>query len=384
MTTEEKNPLLRLQDCGQSIWLDFIRRGMLESGELQTLIDEDGLRGVTVNPSILDKAIRQTDDYREAIEELVAQGKTAREMYETLAIEDVQRAADLFRPLYDESQGRHGFVSLEVSPHLAYDTQGTIEQVRYLWSELDRPNVMIKVPGTEEGLPAIEQLTADGINVNVTLLFGLPRYQEVADAYISGLETRLSAGEPVDRIASVASFFLSRITVLVDPMLEEMIEAGGPQAEKAARVRGETAIASAKLAYQIYQQIFEGRRPGRRPGHGRFQDAADGGARVQRLLWASTSTKNPEYSDIKYVEPLIGPKTVNTLPLRTIDAYRDHGDPAPRLEEEVERARETLEILPELGINLADVTQQLENEGVEKFVTSYEQLLAELEVRTQG
>jgi len=380
MTTEEKNPLLRLQDCGQSIWLDFIRRGMLESGELQTLIDEDGLRGVTVNPSILDKAIRQTDDYREAIEELVAQGKTAREMYETLAIEDVQRAADLFRPLYDESQGRHGFVSLEVSPHLAYDTQGTIEQVRYLWSELDRPNVMIKVPGTEEGLPAIEQLTADGINVNVTLLFGLPRYQEVADAYISGLETRLSAGEPVDRIASVASFFLSRITVLVDPMLEEMIEAGGPQAEKAARVRGETAIASAKLAYQIYQQIFEGPRP----GHGRFQDAADGGARVQRLLWASTSTKNPEYSDIKYVEPLIGPKTVNTLPLRTIDAYRDHGDPAPRLEEEVERARETLEILPELGINLADVTQQLENEGVEKFVTSYEQLLAELEVRTQG
>lgn len=372
---KDKNPLLKLQDHGESIWLDFIRRGMLESGELKRLIDEDGLRGVTVNPSILDEAIRQTDDYEEALDALAAEGKTAREMYEALAIEDVQRAADLFRPTYDRTEGHHGFVSLEVSPRLAYDTEGTIERVRYLWQRLNRPNVMIKVPGTEEGLPAIQQLTADGVNVNVTLLFGLPRYREVAKAYIQGIEERLSAGDPVDRIASVASFFLSRINVLVDPMLEEMIEAGGTEGEKAARIRGETAIASAKMAYQIYKQIFE---------EGRFRSAANQGARVQRLLWASTSTKNPAYSDIKYVEPLIGDKTVNTMPLPTIDAYRDHGDPAPRLEEGVAEARETLQILNELGIDIDEVTQQLEDEGVEKFVRSYDQLMEKLEKRAEG
>jgi len=371
----DKNPLLKLQDYGQSIWLDFIRRGMLESGELKRLIDEDGLRGVTVNPSILDEAIRNTDDYEEALEALTAEGKTPREMYETLAIEDVQRAADLFRATYDRTDGRHGFVSLEVSPRLAYDTEGTIERVRYLWEKLDRPNVMIKVPGTEEGLPAIRQLTAEGINVNVTLLFGLPRYREVAKAYIQGIEERLSAGEPVDRIASVASFFLSRINVLVDPILEEMIEAGGTEGEKAARIRGETAIASAKLAYQIYKQIFE---------EGRFRASANQDARVQRLLWASTSTKNSEYSDIKYVEPLIGDKTVNTMPPRTIDAYRGHGDPAPRLEEGVAEARETLQILDELRIDIDEVTQQLEDEGIEKFVRSYDQLMEELEQRVEG
>lgn len=372
---KDKNPLLELQDYGQSIWLDFIRRGMLESGELKRLIEEDGLRGVTVNPSILDEAIRETDDYEEAIEALAAEGKTPREMYEALAIEDVQRAADLFRPTYDRTDGRHGFVSLEVSPRLAYDTGGTIERVRYLWGSLDRPNVMIKVPGTKEGLPAIQQLTADGINVNVTLLFGLLRYREVAKAYIQGIEERLSAGKPVDRIASVASFFLSRINVLVDPMLEEMIEAGGTDGEKAARIRGETAIASAKLAYQIYKQIFE---------EGRFRSAANQGARIQRLLWASTSTKDPEYSDIKYVEPLIGDKTVNTMPPRTIDAYRDHGDPAPRLEDGAAEARETLQILGELGIDIDEVTQQLEDEGVEKFVRSYDQLMEELEQRAEA
>ncbi len=367
-----ENPLRQVQDYGQSIWLDFIRRGMLESGELQDLIEEDGLRGVTVNPSILDKAIRQTDDYEEAIEELVAQGKTAREIYELLAIEDVQRAADLFRSTYDRTQGRHGFVSLEVSPHLAYDTSGTVERVRHLWHTLDRPNVMIKVPATVEGLPAIQQLTAEGVNVNVTLLFGLPRYHRVAEAYIEGLKERMDAGQPVNRIASVASFFLSRIDVLVDPMLEEIIAAGDSKAEKAARIRGRVAIASAKLAYQLYQQIFE---------DGGFHTPADQGARVQRLLWASTSTKNPEYSDVKYVEPLIGPQTVNTMPLRTLEAFRDHGEPASRLTEGVEQAQETRRILSELGIDLDEVTQQLEDEGVEKFVASYDQLTAALEKR---
>jgi len=371
----DENPLLKLQEYGQSIWLDFIRRGMLESGKLKQLIEEDGLRGVTVNPSILDEAIRETDDYEEALEALAAEGKTPREMYETLAIGDVQRAADLFRPTYDRTDGHHGFVSLEVSPRLAYDTEGTVQRVRYLWQKLNRPNVMIKVPGTEEGLPAIQQLTADGINVNVTLLFGLPRYRQVAKAYIQGIEERLSAGKPVDRIASVASFFLSRINVLVDPMLEEMIAAGGTDGEKAARIRGDAAIASAKLAYQICKQVFE---------EGRFRAAANQGARGQRLLWASTSTKNPEYSDIKYVEPLIGENTVNTLPLRTIDAYRDHGGPAPRLEEGVAEARKTLQILGELGIDIDEVTQQLEDEGVEKFVKSYDQLMEELEKRAKG
>ncbi len=369
------NPLLQLQDYGQSIWLDFIRRGMLESGELRALIEEDGLRGVTVNPSILDEAIRRTDDYQEALRELAAQGKTARDMYEALAIDDVQRAADLFRPTYDGTQGRHGFVSLEVSPRLAYDTPGTIERVRTLWAMLDRPNVMVKVPGTEEGLGAIERLTAEGVNVNVTLLFGLPRYRRVAEAYIRGVEERLSAGQPVDRVASVASFFLSRIDVLVDPMLEEMMKEGGPRREKAGQIRGQVAIASAKLAYQIFSEIFEGER---------FQPAAEAGARVQRLLWASTSTKNPEYSDVKYVEPLIGPQTVNTLPLSTLEAYRDHGDPAPRLEDGVERAQETLDILAELGIDIDEVTQQLEHEGVRKFVDSYEQLFDELQAWSEG
>ena len=371
----DDSPLLKVQEYGQSIWLDFIRRGMLASGELQALIEEDGLRGVTVNPSILDEAIRKTDDYEEAINELVAEGRTAREIYEILAIEDVQRAADLLRHTYDESEGRHGFVSLEVSPHLAYDTEGTMERVGHLWNELDRPNVMIKVPATEEGLPAIEQLTAEGINVNVTLLFGLPRYRKVAHAYVEGIEKRLSEGKSVDRIASVASFFLSRINVLVDPMLEEMVEAGGAKGEKAAKIRGETAIASAKLAYQIFRQVFE---------QGRFLHAVGEGARVQRLLWASTSTKNPEYSDIKYVEPLIGPETVNTMPLRTLDAYRDHGEPASRIGEGVDDAQEALEILDELGIDMDEVTAQLEKEGVDKFVASYERLLEALKERGAG
>jgi transaldolase len=296
-------------------------------------------------------------------------------MYEALAIEDVRRAADLLRSMYEGSDARHGFVSLEVSPRLAYDTEGTIERVRYLWEKLDRPNVMIKVPATEEGLPAIRQLTADGINVNVTLLFGLPRYRNVAEAYMKGIEERLSTDRPVDRIASVASFFLSRINVLIDPMLQDIIVQGGPDGEKAARVRGETAIASAKLAYRIYQDIFE---------EGPLQKTAERGARVQRLLWASTSTKNPEHSDIKYVEPLIGPRTVNTLPLETIDAYRDHGDPASRVTEGAKEAQETLQILGELGIDLGEATRQLEAEGVEKFVASYDQLLEALEKRRKS
>jgi transaldolase/glucose-6-phosphate isomerase len=363
------NPVNKVATFGQSIWLDFIRRSLLSSGELQQMIEEDGLRGVTVNPSILEKAISGSHDYDEAIRALVLEGKQEADIYERLAVEDVQRAADLFRPLYDQTDGKHGFVSLEVSPYLAHDTQGTLAEARRFWAELNRPNVMIKVPATLEGLPAIRQLIAEGINVNVTLLFGLSRYREVAESYMEGLEDRGAQGKALDRVASVASFFLSRIDVLVDPMLERLIDADVPQKQFAIGLHGQVAIASARIAYQIYKEIFNAER---------FQKLADNGARTQRLLWASTSTKNPAYSDVKYVDSLIGPETVNTVPLETLNAYRDHGEPAPRLEEEVDEARQVLDRLPELDIDIDAVTQQLEDEGVEKFTASYDQLMTTL------
>jgi transaldolase/glucose-6-phosphate isomerase len=360
------NPLIKLHAFGQSVWLDYIRRSMLTSGELKQLIQEDGLRGVTSNPSIFQKAIAGSRDYDGAIRQLARAGKSVSEIYDTLTVEDIQDAADLFRPVYDESDGADGFVSLEVSPHLAHDTRGTIDEARRLWAALDRPNVLIKVPGTREGLPAIQQLISEGINVNVTLLFGLSRYREVAAAYVAGLEQRAASRLPVDHIASVASFFLSRIDVLVDPMLEKYMGTDTPQAAVAESLHGQVAISSAKVAFHIYNEIF---------GDPRFRALIQRGARPQRLLWASTSTKNPTYSDVKYVEALIGPDTVNTIPLETLNAYRDHGDPALRLTVGTSRARTVLDELLTLGINLADVTRQLENEGVEKFIQPYDKLM---------
>lgn len=365
----KENPLRRLQMYGQSIWLDFIHRGMFSSGELRQLIEEDGLRGLTSNPTIFEKAIAESHDYDDAIRALVLEGHSVRDIYQTLIVEDVQHAADLFRPLYDQTEGRDGFVSLEVSPHLAYDTVNTIAEARRLWGVVDRPNVMIKVPATAEGLPAIQQLISEGINVNVTLLFGLPRYREVAAAYIAGLETRSAQGQPVARVASVASFFLSRIDVLIDSMLEKKMRLSGRESEIATTLHGQVAVASAKVAYQIYEDTF---------GTQRFRELAAQGARPQRLLWASTSTKNPAYSDVKYVEALIDPDTVNTLPLETLKAYRDHGNPVPRLENGEEEALSLLNRLPQADIDLDAVTQQLEDEGVEKFSASFEQLLAAL------
>lgn len=365
----KKNPLIELQTYGQSIWLDFIRREMISSGELRRLIEEDGLRGVTSNPSIFEKAIAGTSDYEDAIRGLALDGKESIEIYETLTVEDVGSAADLFRPVYEQTAGRDGFVSLEVSPRLAHDTGGTIAEARRLWEKLARPNVLIKVPGTLEGLPAIEQLIGDGINVNVTLLFGLPRYRQVADAYISGLEARARQGKAVDRIASVASFFLSRIDVLVDPMLENIERAGDARSGSAASLRGRTAIASAKAAYRIYREMFGGKR---------YRKLAGRGACTQRLLWASTGTKNPAYSDVKYVEALVGLDTVNTLPLETLDAYRDHGRPAANLAKEMDEACEALDHLSEVGVNLDSVTEQLERAGVEAFIKPYDSLLARL------
>jgi transaldolase len=364
------NPLVKLHTYGQSIWLDFLRRRLYKSGELQRMIQDDGLRGMTSNPAIFDKSIAGSHDYDDAIRTLAVEGQSAREIYETLAIKDVQHAADIFRPIYDETDGRDGFVSLEVSPHLARDTASTIGQAHHLWNTLDRPNVMIKVPATVQGLPAIQQLIAEGINVNVTLLFGLLRYREVANAYIVGLEERAKQGKPLHHVASVASFFLSRIDVLVDPMLEDVMKHNGSQAEIAEELHGQIAIASAKVAYQILGEIF---------GSERFRVLAAQGARPQRLLWASTSTKNPAYSDVKYVEALIGPETVNTIPLETLSAYRDHGNPAPRLEEDGEQALHELHKLTEVDIDLKRVTQQLENEGIRKFIKPFDDLMETLE-----
>jgi transaldolase/glucose-6-phosphate isomerase len=364
-----RNPLLRLGDLGQSIWLDFLRRGMISSGEIKKLIDEDGLRGITSNPSIFDKAIGGSHDYDEEVRALALSGKSVHEIYWALTVEDVQRAADLFRPLHDRSGGRDGFVSLEVSPHLAHDTERTIAEAHALWAALQRPNVMIKVPATKEGIPAIEELIADGVNVNVTLLFSIDRYRQVVDAFISGLEARANRGRPLATVASVASFFLSRIDLLVDPLLERMA-AGGPKADAARGLRGAVAVASAKVAYQVYKETFSA---------GRFDRLAAIGARRQRLLWASTGTKNPTYSDVKYVEALIGPNTVNTLPFETMNAYRHHGDPAPRLEESAAESSVVLSRLSEVGVDLTDVTGQLENEGVRKFMDSFDHLMATLE-----
>lgn len=366
------NPLRRLGELGQSVWMDFIRRGMIMSGELSRMIEEDGLRGVTSNPSIFEKAISESHDYDEAIQSLVRQGKTVEMIYQGLTVEDIQLTADLLSSVHEQTDGRDGFVSLEVSPHLAHDSAGTITEARRLWLAVNRPNVMIKVPGTPEGLPAIRQLIGEGINVNVTLLFGLPRYRQVADAYLTGLETLMAGGEPLQHVTSVASFFLSRIDVLVDPMLEKLMQSGGPHTGLAASLRGEAAIASAKVAWEIYQEIFSSER---------FRLLAARGARTQRLLWASTGTKNPAYSDVKYVEPLIGPETINTMPLETLQAYRDHGNPVTRLAEGLDNAYRVLQSHAELGISLDEATRQLEDEGVDKFIKPYDQLIRKLEAK---
>jgi transaldolase len=360
------NPLWQLGTFGQSLWLDYIRRDLITGGGLRKLIEEDGLRGMTSNPSIFEKAIAESHEYDTEIKGMAGKGKDAREIYEAISQKDVQSAADVFRPLYDQTDGKDGYVSLEVNPHLARDTQGTLQEARRLWGALDRPNVLIKVPATTEGLPAIQQLISEGINVNVTLLFGLPRYRQAAEACFDALESRAAQGKSVKRLASVASFFISRIDAMVDPLLERFIAEGGHFSELAKKVRGQAAIASGKMAYQIFKEIY---------GGNRFKKLAAQGAQVQRLLWASTGTKNADYSDVKYIEALIGPETVNTAPVDTLNAYRDHGMPEARLEQDLPNAQWVLDRLPELGINLGQVTQQLEDEGVEKFDKPFDKLM---------
>jgi transaldolase len=369
----KNNPLEQLGTLGQSIWLDYIRRDLMVSGGLRHLIEEDGLRGMTSNPSIFEKAIADSHDYDDDIRAMAHKGKSVDAIYETLSQRDVQSAADEFRPLYDRTDGKDGYVSLEVNPHLAHNANGTIEEARRLWAALNRPNVFIKVPATAEGLLAIQQLISEGISVNVTLLFGLPRYRQVVEAYIAGIEARAAQGKSVKHVASVASFFISRIDALVDPLLEKLIAQGGKQADLAKKVRGQVAIASAKMAYQIYKEIFGGER---------FRKLSTQSVRFQRLLWASTSTKNPDYSDVKYVEALIGPDTVNTVPMETLDAYRDHGKPKTLLEQDIKEARWVLEQLPKLGISIDNVTRQLEDEGVEKFNKPFDKLMEILSQRS--
>lgn len=366
----KENPLLKLEHLGQSIWMDFIRRGMIASGELKQLIEEDGLRGVTSNPSIFEKAITGSHDYDDTIRALAREGKSVDQIYAALTVEDIQQVADLFRPVYDRLDGADGLVSLEVSPRLAHDTAGTVADARRLWVAVARPNVMIKVPGTIEGLPAIPQLIGEGINVNITLLFGLPRYRQVAEAYIAGLETLAAQGKPLKSVASVASFFLSRIDTLLDPTLEKIMVLDKAKGDIARFFHGQVAIFSAKAAYRIYKEIFTSER---------FRKLKEQGARIQRLLWASTSTKNPAYSDLKYVEPLIGSETINTVPLETLAAYRDHGKPASRLSKGGVKAAGMLRRLSEAGIDLDKATQQLEDEGVEKFVKAFDVLMNTLE-----
>ncbi|SHJ27177.1 transaldolase [Hymenobacter daecheongensis DSM 21074] len=369
------NPLVAIRDFNQSIWLDFIRRKILINGELQRRITHEALRGVTSNPAIFEKAIGGSDDYDAAIRSLALQNKTTDEIYTALAVADVQHACDLFRPLYDhpESAG-DGYVSLEVSPKLVNDTEGTIEEGIRFWQAVNRPNVMIKVPATLEGLPAIRRLIAEGINVNVTLIFSLERYRLVAEAFLAGLEDRVKAGQPIGRIDSVASFFLSRIDVLLDPMLEKIAAEGGEKGALAQSLIGEVALASAKQAYQLYKQIFSGPR---------WEALQVKGAAPQRLLWASTGNKNPKYDDLKYVENLIGPDTVNTVPVETLDIFRERGRAAHRLEEGLEKAQDVLRRLPELGINLEEQTSFLEVDGAKKFNEPFAKLMDSLEQKRQ-
>ncbi len=370
-TQMNANPLVRLAEFRQSPWFDFISRDIIESGELARLLKDDGLKGVTSNPAIFEKAISSGTAYDAFIRENAASSKDAVDLYEKLAVRDVQDAADILREVYNATEGGDGFVSLEVSPHLAFDTEKTIAEARRLWQMVDRPNLMVKVPATPEGIPAIEQLIADGININVTLLFSQAAYRDVAHAYVAGLKRRSDAGEDVSRVASVASFFVSRIDSLIDKQIEEKLaSAEGDKKERLESLRGNVAIANAKLAYQAYLEIFSGEE---------WEALAAKGARPQRVLWASTGTKNKDYSDVLYIDELIGPDTVNTIPPATWDAFRDHGTVAQTLTEDVDEARQTLADLASAGISLDAATDQLLAEAVKLFVDPFDKMIAAVE-----
>jgi transaldolase len=360
------NRIQELQTVGQSIWLDYIERGMVHSGELEGLVGE-GLTGVTSNPTIFQQAIAKSSAYRADLEKLVATETDSRVIFETIAVADIQAATDILRPVYEAANHCDGFVSIEVAPDLADDTEATIAEARRLFAAVDRPNVMVKVPATQPGIAAIRQLISEGINVNVTLIFGLTRYAEVKEAYLQGLEARLEAGQPIADIASVASFFVSRVDSNVDGKLEKIKSQNGLQPQT---LLGKAAVANAKLAYAQFQKRFSGPR---------WERLAAAGAQVQRPLWASTSTKNPNYPDLLYVDPLIGPHTVNTMPLKTLEAFRDHGTVALTVTQGVEEAQAVFDQLAQLGIDMEGVAAELEVDGVQKFADSFTELLQSIE-----
>lgn len=363
-----ETPLQRLHAAGQSIWLDFIDREMLRDGELERRIAEEEVSGITSNPSIFEKALAQGTAYDDQLAGL-GPDVDAWGAFETVATDDVRRACDILRPLFDREGGADGFVSIEVSPGSAHDTGATITEARHLWGVVDRPNVMIKVPGTVEGAAAVRQLTADGVNVNITLLFAVEAHRQVIEAYLAGLEERVAAGKPVDHISSVASFFVSRVDTAVDHKLDEIVAGGGERAEVARALLGKAAIANAKLAYRLFTSSFSGPR---------WEALSAHGARLQRPLWASTSTKNPAYRDVLYVEELIGPHTVNTMPPATLQAFQDHGHVERTVDADVDGATRVLAQLESLGIDLEEVTDTLLAEGLASFSKSFDSLLAGL------
>jgi transaldolase len=351
------NPLNALNEHGQSIWLDLLNRDIMDTGKLKSLIEQDSLAGLTSNPSIFEKAITGSADYDEDIRNLSKTEDDYKKIFIDIEIKDIQRAADIFKPVFEKTNGKDGFVSIEVTPDLAHDEQATIQQAKELWTRVDRKNVMVKIPGTKEGLIAIRQSLRAGININVTLLFGLSRYKEITEAFMGGLEDRLKDGNPIDHISSVASFFLSRIDVMIDPLLKD---------KNISHLNGKMAIASAKLAYQIYLEMINSER---------FKKLEAQGAQRQRILFASTSTKDPAFSDVLYVETLIGKETVNTLPMETIDAFRDHGKVAYTLSQGIEQCQKDMYDLKIAGIDIDEVAQKLEDEGVEKFNIAYDKLV---------
>lgn len=377
-TKATTNPLKELLSFGQSMWLDYIRRDLFTTGKLKQMIADDGLRGMTSNPSIFEKAIAESSLYDDILKSLAARADLdTKARYEQIAIRDIQAAADALRPVYDESKFRDGYVSLEVSPYLARKTQETIDEARRLWKTVQRDNVMIKIPGTTEGLPAIRQAIGEGININVTLLFAQEVYVQVAEAYLAGLEDLASRGGNLRKMAGVASFFISRIDTLVDSLLDAKIKATSDASQQAflKSIQGKVAIANGKLTYQRYQSIFSG---------ARWQALAAKGAQTQRVLWASTSTKNPHYRDVLYVEELIGADTVNTMPPATIDAFRDHGRLRNSLTEDVAGAKKVMDDLGSAGISIKEVTDKLTDDGVKLFAEAFDKLLAAVAKSTQA
>lgn len=371
------NPLKRLGALGQSVWYDYIRRDLYAGGALKRLIEEDGLRGMTSNPTIFQKAIAETELYDEDIRGCAQAGKEPAAIFESLAVKDVEAAADVFRPLHEARGGDDGFVSIEVGPRLARDTQGSIVEARRLWNECHRPNVMVKIPGTKEGLAAIETCLSEGININITLLFSVERYREVMEAYLTAMEKRVSAGQPVERIRSVASFFVSRVDTNADKKLDARAKDAKSEAQRqrAKDLRGKLGIANARIAYEAFEEVF---------GSSRFARLKEKGVRLQRPLWASTSTKDPAYPALYYAEALIAPNSVDTMPPETFDLYREHGDPKVRIHDDLPGAHSVFRGLAELKIDETQIFRELEDEGVKKFSDSYDSLLKALEAKQKA